>query len=298
MRAILPEQRRGRLRQLLEEKPYLRVIETVNGLEGLIAQNAAAVDADGTRREFDALWLSGLCHAAFKGKPDTELIGMEEKLAAVQEIFDVTQKPLLVDCDTGGTAAHCCRYVAALERMGVSAAVIEDKTGSKHNSLYGAQKLQQMEDAALFSEKLQCAKAALSTKDFMLFARIESLIAGESMEQALQRAALYCHAGADGIVIHSIAKDGADVFAFAAQFKARFADVPLIMIPTAYHSFTAETLHEKGADMIIYANHLMRSAHLAMERTAASILCEGKTEYADAHYCTDVNTILKLIDGE
>lgn len=297
-KSILPEQRRGILRRLLQEKPFLRVIETVNGLEGLIAERAFAWDADGTQKTFDALWLSGFSHAAFKGKPDTGIVGIEEKLAAVQEIFDVTQKPLLVDCDTGGSIPHLCRYVAALERAGVSAAVIEDKAGEKRNSLYGVPGLHQMEDAEMFAQKLRAAKAALSTNDFMLFARIESLIAGESYEEALRRAEQYCQAGADGIVIHSIAEDGADAFSFAAAFKARFKTIPLVMIPTAYHSFTDHTLHSKGADVIIYANHLMRSAYLAMEQTAAAILRDGNTVCVDARYCADVRTILNLIDGE
>ncbi len=291
-------QRMGALRRLLREKPYLRVIETVNGLEALIAECAAYESPEGTCIAFDALWLSGLCHAAFKGQPDTGQIGMAAKLETVREIRHISHKPLLVDCDTGGTAAQFSEFAAALADCGASAAVIEDKTGVKRNSLYGTEKAQLMEDAAVFAEKIRLAKGTLKDADFMVIARVESLIAGESVEEALQRAAIYCKAGADGIVIHSIRPDAADVFAFAGTFRQQHPDVPLVMIPTAYSGFTADVLHEKGADIIIYANHLMRSAHKAMLCTAQSILREGRAAEADSRYCTDVKTILSWIDGE
>lgn len=298
MMNISTEQRRGKLRSILKEKKFLRVIETVNGLEGMIAENARVQLENGSIREYDALWFSGLCHAAFKGKPDNELVDMSEKLSALNDILAVTTKPIIMDMDTGGITEHLCHHVALLERMGVSAVVIEDKTGLKRNSLYGKEQLHHMEDMDVFADKIICAKKSICTNDFMIFARIESLIAGEDIQTALERAGKYIDAGADGIVIHSVCADGSDIFAFSTDFKKRFADVPLVFIPTAYNSFTDTQLHEKGADMIIYANHLMRSAYQAMEKTATSILSEGRSLYADKNYCATVKTILNLIDGE
>ncbi len=284
-----------RLRQLLTERPYLRVIEAVNGLEALIIQHAALDTPEGVRT-FDALWLSGLCHAAFHGVPDRELLPMEEKLRTVQEIRNVSDKPLFVDCDTGGETDVFCQYAKALEMAGAAAAVIEDKTGEKYNSLYGKARPQRMEEAAVFAEKIRRAKAFLT--ELLVFARIESLIAGETTAQALERARMYCEAGADGIVIHSASADAAAVFAFAKAFKAAFPQIPLMMIPTAYRQYPAAFLHAQGADVIVYANYLMRSAHHAMQQTALSILGEDCAAAADAAYCTDVPTILKLIEGE
>lgn len=295
---ISTEQRRGMLRALWKERQFLRVMEAVNGLEGMIAENAEAYDANGCVRTFDALWLSGFCHAAFHGKPDNESVDFSEKVAAVNEIFAVSSKPLIIDMDTGGEPEHFCRHVAALERLGVSAVVIEDKTGIKRNSMYGCEQPQRLECAETFADKLRRAKSGLCTEDFMIFARTEALIAGESTDMAMERAKKYVEAGAGAIVIHSICADGSDVFRFAADFKACFAEVPLVFIPTAYNRFTAAELHQRGADMVIYANQLMRSAYLAMEKTAASILRDDGSRYADAHYCAPVRTILDLIDGE
>lgn len=295
---ISTEQRRSRLRGLLQEKPFLRVIEAVNGLEGLIAENARAYDGNGCVKEFDALWLSGLCHAAFKGKPDNESVDISEKMAAVNELFAVSAKPLIIDLDTGGAPEHFSRHAAALERLGVSAVMIEDKTGMKRNSLYGSEQMHTLESAEAFAGKIRRAKERLCTEDFMIFARIEGMIAGESADMAMVRAEKYIEAGADAIVIHSICADGGEIFQFASDFKTQFAGIPLVFIPTVYNRFTDTELHERGADIIIYANQLMRSAYLAMERTAASILAEGRSEYADEHYCAPVRTILELIDGE
>lgn len=293
---ITTEQRRSKLRNLINEKPLVRAMETVNGLEGIIAENARAYAENGSAKEFDALWFSGLCHAAFKGKPDNEFVDMSEKISAINDIFSVTSKPIIVDMDTGGPSEHFCRNAAALERLGVSAAVIEDKTGLKRNSLYGDKSLHSMENADVFADKLRCAKASLCTEDFMIFARLESLIAGESCGEAMSRAEKYIEAGADGIVIHSVSSDGADIFEFAKLFKAEFSHVPLVFIPTAYNGFTDTELNDRGADMVIYANQLMRSAYLAMKKTAESILAEGRSKYADENYCVPVKTILELID--
>ncbi len=291
MNRILPEIRRGLLKKSLDCKKFITVVETVNGLEALAVNTAE----NSCGRQFDALWFSGLCCAAFKGKPDNEYVDMTEKIKDIEDIFAVTDKPLIVDMDTGGKTDHLCRHLKILEAMGVSAVVIEDKTGEKRNSLYGEPALHTMEEPDTFAEKIMISKSSLQSDSFMIFARIESFIAGEEIDTALIRADKYLEAGADGIVIHSVKKDGGDAFAFASEFKRRYPDTPLMMIPTAFDSFTAGQLSENGADIIIYANHLMRSAYQAMITASVSILENGKT---DKISCTPVSEILSAIENE
>ncbi len=298
MTKIPADKRRYLLRAMLKEKAFIRTIEAVNGIEAIIAENASFCDKNGNTKVFDALWLSGFTHATFKGKADNGIFDINDKISAVNDIFAVSSKPLLIDMDNGGTVEELCKSAAMLEALGVSAIVVEDKTGPKNNSLYGNEKTHIMEDADIFSRKIRSVKASLATDDFMLFARIESLIAGEDIEKALLRAKKYLSAGADGIVIHSVNPNAEDIFAFAKAFKATHADIPLIFIPTAYNGFTDTYLHHMGADIIIYANQLMRSAYCAMQKTAMSILQNGTSLFADENYCTAPKTILNLIDGE
>ena len=286
------------LRAMLKEKAFVRTIEAVNGIEAIIAENTSFCDKNGNTKVFDALWLSGFTHAAFKGKADNGIFDINDKISAVNDIFAVSSKPLLIDMDNGGTVEELCKNAAMLEALGVSAIVVEDKTGPKNNSLYGSEKLHIMEDADIFCDKIRSVKASLATDDFLLFARIESLIAGESIEKALLRAKKYLSAGADGIVIHSVKSNAEDIFAFAKAFKATHPNIPLIFIPTAYNGFADTYLHQTGADIIIYANQLMRSAFNAMQKTAMSILQNGTSLFADENYCTAPKTILNLIDGE
>ncbi len=298
MTKIPADKRRLLLRAMLKQKDFIRTIEAVNGIEAIIAENAGFCDENGDLKAFDALWLSGFTHAAFKGKADNGIFDINDKISAIKDIFAVSSKPILVDMDNGGTPDDLCQNAAMLEALGVSAIVVEDKTGPKNNSLYGAEKSHIMEDADIFSDKIRIVKASLATDDFMVFARIESLIAGEDIEKALLRAKKYLSAGADGIVIHSINPTAKDIFEFAKAFKDCHFDIPLIFIPTAYNSFTDTYLHQMGADIIIYANQLMRSAYCAMQKTAMSILQNGSSLFADENYCTAPKTILNLIDGE
>lgn len=291
MNRSLAENRRGMLKKRLAECPFIRAAETVNGLEALAVREAEKHSGNA----FDAIWFSGLCCAAFKGKPDNEFVDMSEKKHDIEDIFAVSEKPVIIDMDTGGITSHFCRHAAELERMGVSAAVIEDKTGVKHNSLYGQENIHTMENADVFADKIWQAKRSLASGDFMIFARIESFISGESLETALYRADRYISAGTDGIVIHSIKKDGSDAFAFAGNFKKKYPRVPIAFIPTAYGCFTDTELHGKGADIIIYANQLMRSAYKAMTAAALAILENGR---ADDELCEPVKTILEAIDNK
>lgn len=293
-----PDARRAKLRTLLKLKPYLRVMEASNGLSGLIVENAKYVDKDkAIAKEYDAMWVSSLCDSTFKGKPDIELVDLTSRINTINEIMEVTTKPIILDGDTGGKIEHFAFNVKTLERLGVSAVIIEDKTGLKKNSLFGTEVKQTLDDPHAFAAKIRAGKQAQATRDFMIFARIESLIAGQGVDDAMNRAKIYLEeGGADGIMIHSKEKDGAEIFAFLEQFRAYAPTVPVILIPTSYNSFTEEELHEKGGNIIIHANHLLRSAYPAMLKTAETILEYGRSKEVDP-YCLSIKEILTLIPG-
>lgn len=293
-----PDNRRSRLKKLLKVKPYIRAIDTSNGLTGLIAENIKfEEEKTATTKEFDAMWVSSLCDSTFKGKPDIELVDLTSRLNTINEIMEVTTKPIILDGDTGGKIEHFAYNVRTLERMGVSAIIIEDKTGLKKNSLFGTEVKQELDDPEHFAAKIRAGKQAQVTRDFMIFARLESLIAGKGVDDALMRAKIYIEAGADGIMIHSKEKSGEDIFAFLEEFRKFSKDIPIILVPTTYNQFTEEELHEKGADIIIHANHLLRSAYPAMVDTAKKILEHGRSLEADKENCLSIKEILTLIPG-
>lgn len=294
-----PDRRRGALKKLIFSKPYIRVIEADNGLTGLIDELTFVNDQKtGFRKEFDAMWVSSLCDSTFKGKPDIELVDQTSRMNTINEIMDVTTKPIILDGDTGGKVEHFVFNVKTLERMGVSAIIIEDKTGLKQNSLFGTEVQQVQEDPDNFADKIRRGKLAQVTKDFMIVARCESLIAGKGIEDALMRCRKYVAAGADGIMIHSKEKDGKEVFDFMAAFRKEFPFVPIVLVPTSYNQFTEEELCEKGANVIIHANHLVRSAFPAMKKTAESILLHGRSKEASEEYCMSIKDIITLIPKE
>ncbi|MBQ8245872.1 MAG: phosphoenolpyruvate mutase [Lachnospiraceae bacterium] len=287
----LPEVRRGRLKRILEEKKFVRAMGASNGLMGLIVEN---VQMQG--KEYDAMWISSLCDSALKGKPDNEVVDFTDRLHVINEIMEVTTKPLIVDGDTGGLAEHLVSHVKTLERIGVSAVVIEDKKGLKQNSLLGQNVQHILEDKDIFAEKIRLAKKAASTTDFMIFARIESFIANRDLEDAYARAEAYVKAGADGIMIHSYKSDGKEIIAFLKKFKATYPNVPTMVIPTAYSEFTEGQLKDLGADIVIYANHLLRSAYPMMLKTAEKILQDECCHAASEQYCMSMKEILEVID--
>ena len=294
-----PDRRRAALKKMIAAKPYIRVIEADNGLTGLIDELTCVTDPKtGFKKEFDAMWVSSLCDSTFKGKPDIELVDQTSRMNTINEIMDVTTKPIILDGDTGGKVEHFVFNVKTLERMGVSAIIIEDKTGLKQNSLFGTEVKQIQEDPDVFSDKIRRGKLAQVTKDFMIIARCESLIAGKGQEDALMRCRKYVAAGADGIMIHSKEKDGKEIFDFMKAFKAEFPFVPIILVPTSYNQFTEEELCEKGANVIIHANHLVRSAFPAMKKTAESILLNGRSKEASEDYCMSIKDIITLIPKE
>ena len=291
-----PDVRLSKLKRLLELKPYIRAIDTSNGLTGLIAENTRFVDeASATVKEFDAMWISSLCDSSFKGKPDIELVEMTSRIQTINEILEVTTKPIILDGDTGGKLEHFVYHVKTLERIGVSAVIIEDKTGLKQNSLFGTDALQVLDDPADFAAKIKAGKQAQVTRDFMIIARLESLIAGNDVTDALMRAKIYVEAGADAVMIHSKEKHGQDIFEFMAAFRQYSPSIPIVVVPTTYNQFTEEELHKGGANVIIHANHLLRGAYSAMTKTAESILATGSSLEASDKFCMPIKDVLTFV---
>lgn len=290
-----PDLRRNKLRRLLLARPMLRFIEAHNGLTGLIAENIG-IDTDSGRVEFDGMWGSSLTESTSKGKPDIEAVDVSARMTTLNDIMEVTTKPIIYDADTGGKIEHFEFTVRTLERLGVSAAVIEDKVGLKKNSLFGNDVEQSQDTIEGFCVKLRAGKAAQVTDDFMIVARIESLILNAGMEDAVARAGAYIDAGADAILMHSRHKDPAEIFEFCqiyAGFKSR---VPLIVVPSSYNAVTEEELAARGVNVVIYANQLLRAAYPAMVKTAESILTNGRSVEADSELMS-IKQILELIPG-
>lgn len=297
--ANTPDNRRAKLKRMLELKPYVNVMEASNGLTGLIAENSKYVDEEkDVVREFDCMWVSSLCDSSFKGKPDIELVDLTSRLRTIEEIMEVTTKPIILDGDTGGKVEHFSYNVKTLERLGVSAIIIEDKTGLKQNSLFGTAAKQVLADPHEFAKKIHAGKAAQVTKDFLIFARIEALIAGHGIDEALERARIYIEeGGADGIMIHSKEKDGSEIKEFLRRFREYSKDIPVILVPTSYNQFKESELHEWGANIIIHANHMLRSAYPAMQKCANEILKDERSLEASNEYCISIKEVLNLIPG-
>jgi phosphoenolpyruvate mutase len=298
LRPILntPDIRRAKLRRMLKLKPYIRVMEASNGLSGLIVENVK-VEKEGEIKEFDAMWVSSLCDSSFKGKPDIELVDLTSRINTINEIMEVTTKPIILDGDTGGRTEHFIYNVRTLERLGVSAIIIEDKTGLKQNSLFGTDAVQVLDDPYEFAKKINAGKQAQLTRDFMIISRLESLIAGAGIDDALNRAKIYIDAGADAVMIHSKEKDGKEIADFLKRFREFAPHIPVVLVPTSYNHFTEEELCEMGGNIIIYANHLLRSAYPAMLRTAEKILKYGRSKEVDQD-CMSIKEVLSLIPEE
>ncbi|MEG2315261.1 MAG: phosphoenolpyruvate mutase [Clostridia bacterium] len=292
----MPEVRRGRLRRLLGIKPCLSVMEAHNGMTGLIVENTR-VEVEGGFKSFDAMWVSSLCDSTAKGKPDIELVDITSRINTLEEIMEVTTKPIILDGDTGGLTEHFVYNLRTLERLGVSAIIIEDKMGLKKNSLFGTNAHQCQCDVESFCDKLRAGKRAQHTRDFMIFARCESLILNQGMEDALARCRAYICAGADGVMIHSCQKTPDEIFDFLRRFRETDATTPVVVVPTTYNGATEAELAQAGANIVIHANHLLRSAFPAMQRTAERVLQSGRSKEAD-EYCMPIKQILTLIPTE
>jgi phosphoenolpyruvate phosphomutase len=290
----MPEYRRKRLRQLLKLCPIVKTIEVHSGLTGLIAEKTV-VEHNGELDQFDAMWLSSLCDSTAKGKPDIELVDMSSRMRTIDDVMEVTTKPIILDGDTGGLSEHFVYNVRTLERMGVSAVIIEDKTGLKKNSLFGTEVEQTQDTIENFCEKIRAGKNAQRTKEFMIIARIESLILERGQEDALKRAFAYVEAGADGIMIHSRRKEPNEIFEFCDAFRAKDKETPIVVVPTSFNSVTEAELASHGVNIVIYANQLTRSAFPAMQSTAEEILKNHRALEVDSKLMP-FKDIITLID--
>ncbi len=299
-RKIKPEDRRKKLGGLLSKKQLIKAIEAHNGISALIANNAKIeIEDNGEEKilEFDALWASGFTDSASKGFPDTEIVSLDSRLSTIEQVANVTDKPLIVDGDTGRDVDSLEYFLTKLERLGVSAVVIEDKTYPKRNSL-DPDAIQNLEDPNVFANKIRLGKKALLSKDFMIFARIESIIAGCGVEDALFRAKEYLQAGADGILIHSREIDPTSVLRFAKGYnklceKLAFRK-PLICVPTTYNMITEKELKRHGFNIVIYANHLLRTSVKSMEDVCKMILLSGRG-FETEPYCAPVKEIFDIV---
>ena len=290
----MPEFRRKRLRQLLHLRPIVKALEVHSGITALIAEKTIVQNKE-ELDQFDAMWISSLCDSTAKGKPDIELVDMSSRIRTIDDVMDVSTKPIILDGDTGGLIEHFVYNVRTLERLGVSAIIIEDKTGLKKNSLFGNDVEQTQDSIAHFCEKIKAGKQAQLSEDFMIIARIESLILEKGIADALQRAYAYVAAGADGIMIHSRQKTPDEIFAFCDAFRQKDKNTPIVVVPTSYHSVLEEQLAAHGINIVIYANQLTRSAFPAMQETAASILKHHRAKEADAQLMS-IKDIITLID--
>ena len=295
-RLAIPDIRRGRLRQMMKLKKPLSILEAHSGITGLIAEKTMVVK-NGRSYQFDGMWVSSLCYSTAKGKPDIELVDMSSRMRTIDDIMEVTTKPIILDGDTGGLIEHFTYTVRTLERMGVSAVIIEDKTGLKKNSLFGTDVKQTQDTVEHFCEKVSAGKKAQRTKEFMIIARIESLILEKGMEDALLRADAYVQAGADGIMIHSRKKDPAEIFEFVEKFRAKDKNTPLVVVPTSFNTVTEEEFGQRGINIVIYANQLTRSGFPAMQKAAVTILENHRAKEAD-DMCMPIKDILTLIPEE
>ena len=294
---ITSNARLSQLRRLLAAKPLVRILEAHNGLTGLIVESTNIVK-DHNLIEFDGIWESSLTDSTAKGKPDTELVDFSSRFSTIEEILEVTTKPIIVDGDTGGRIDHFKFRVKTLERLGASAIIIEDKIGNKRNSLFGAKASQQQDTIENFSKKIERGKKSQINPDFMIIARIESLILEQGIQDAIDRASAYIQSGADGVMIHSKEKDGSEIIEFCNKYNKLNYRVPLVVVPSTYSHMTEKELIDIGVNIVIYANHLLRSAYPSMVNVAKSILTNSRSKEASEKYCMSIKEIITLIPDD
>lgn len=287
-----PDIRRSRLKRLIDAKPIVRIMESHNALSGLIVEN---IKSD-SGVEYDGMWSSSLTDSTSKGKPDIEAVDVSTRINTINEIFEVTTKPMIYDADTGGIAEHFAFTVRTLERTGISAVIVEDKTGLKKNSLFGNDVEQTQDSIENFCYKIQTGKKAQITDDFMIIARIESLILEKGMKDAITRAKSYIEAGADGIMIHSRQKSPNEILEFCKILRDYNKDIPIVVVPTSFNQITAKELSDAKINIVIYANHMLRAAYPGMKNVAKSIL-ENDRSYEAEKELLPINEILDLIPG-
>jgi len=292
---ITPEIRMKRFRRLINSKPIIRILETHNGLTGLIVEKTN-IENNGVKKEFDGAWISSLTDSVSKGKPDTGFVDFTSRINTIEQVLESTTKPIILDGDSGGHVEHFTSMIKTLERLGVSAVIIEDKTGFKKNSLFGTEVEQTQEEVSVFADKIRKGKEVQVTDDFMIIARIESLILGKGVYDALLRAKAYIQAGTDAIMIHSKNKDTTELFEFLKEYNNFEKRVPIAVAPSAFSHITEKELQQAGVKIVIYANHLLRSAYPAMIKTAQTILQNERAHEVEP-FCMSIKDILELIPG-
>lgn len=291
-----PNTRLSKLRRLINAKPLVRIMESHSGLTGLIVENVKYQEPNGMISEYDGMWSSSLTDSTSKGKPDIEQVDLTTRLHGISDMLECTTKPMIYDGDTGGKPEHFQFTVRTLERLGISAVIIEDKTGLKKNSLFGTDVKQTRDSIESFTHKLKLGKLAQVTDDFMIIARIESFIVGDTLDDAIIRAKAYVAAGADGVMIHSKDKSGEDIKSFCINFRSFDTVTPIIVVPSSYNHITENELQDWGANVVIYANHLLRASFPAMNKVAETILKHKRSKEVDTH-CLSIKEILELIPG-
>tara|TARA_B110000008_G_scaffold27841_4_gene25015 strand:- start:8780 stop:10081 length:1302 start_codon:yes stop_codon:yes gene_type:complete len=291
-----PNVRLSKLRRLINAKPLVRILESHSGLTGLIIEKTSHLDENGINEEFDGMWSSSLTDSTSKGKPDIEQVDLTTRLQGINDMLESTTKPMIYDGDTGGKPEHFQFTVRTLERLGISAIIIEDKTGLKKNSLFGTAVPQTRDTIEDFSHKIRMGKSAQITDDFMIISRIESFILGDTLEDAIERADAYVEAGADAVMIHSKDKSGDDIKSFCLNFRDKNTTTPIVVVPSSYNHIKEEELIEWGANIVIYANHLLRASFPSMQNVAKTILKNKRTSELD-DTCMSIKEILELIPG-
>lgn len=290
-----PNTRLKRLRRLINAKPLVRILESHSGLTSLIAENAHVIKK-GQKIEFDGMWSSSLTDSTSRGKPDIEAVDITTRLHSLNDSLECSTKPFIYDGDTGGRIEHFVFTVRTLERLGISAIIIEDKIGLKKNSLFGTDVAQTQDNIEHFSQKIISGKKAQVTKDFMIIARVESLILGKSVDDAIERAVAYCKAGADGVMIHSKEKTGNDIKKFCNAFRKLNKITPIVVVPSTYNHIKEKEFQNWGVNIVIYANHMLRSSYPAMNKVAIEILKNGRSSDVNED-CMSIKEILELIPG-
>ena len=293
--SITPDIRRSTLKRLMNTKRISRFIESHNPISAIIAETTY-LEKNGKRIGFDGFWSSSLTDSTALGKPDNESLANSQRLASIDQIFDVTSKPLIFDGDTGGQIDHLDMKIKSMERLGISAVIFEDKTGLKQNSLFKNTSNQKQEDKKKFANKLKVAKKAQRSEDFMVIARIESFILGKGLNDALSRADAYIEAGTDGIMIHSKSNTPDEIFSFSRKFKKKYPNTPLVCVPSTYNQVKEKELEDEGFNVVIYANHMLRAAYPAMRKVALEILKNSRSKEANK-YLYPIKDILHLIPG-
>tara|TARA_B100000902_G_C27305975_1_gene915494 strand:- start:1573 stop:2883 length:1311 start_codon:yes stop_codon:yes gene_type:complete len=290
-----PELRRKRLKRLIESKDIVKILESHSGLTGLIVENIK-VKVNGIMREFDGMWSSSLTDSTSKGKPDIEAVDLTTRMHSINDMLETTTKPIIFDGDTGGKVEHFVFTIRTLERVGVSAIIIEDKTGLKKNSLFGTEIKQTQDTIENFSNKIKLGKQSLITNDFMIIARVESFILGKPIEDALERSLKYVNAGADAIMIHSKERSGDDIKMFCKEFRKVDSSTPLVVVPSTFNHIKEAEFAKWGVNIVIYANHMLRSSYPAMKKAAETILKNSRSHEANNLFMP-IKEILNLIPG-